>query len=88
MYAIAKISMHATACYSILLSYYQIYFMHTLIFSDFAYELTISPTTLSSPPSGWVLPGNRSVLETMKKIDGKLPVNIKWVLDGSEEFGS
>jgi len=29
-----------------------------------------------------------SVIEAMMKLDGKLPVNIKWVLDGSEEFGS
>jgi acetylornithine deacetylase/succinyl-diaminopimelate desuccinylase-like protein len=29
-----------------------------------------------------------SVLEAMMKLDGKLPVNVKYVLDGSEEFGS
>jgi len=29
-----------------------------------------------------------SVLEAMMKIDGKLPVNVKWLLDGSEENGS
>ena len=29
-----------------------------------------------------------SVLEAMMTLDGKLPVNIKFVLDGSEEFGS
>ena len=29
-----------------------------------------------------------SVLEAMMKLDGKLPVNVKWLLDGSEENGS
>jgi acetylornithine deacetylase/succinyl-diaminopimelate desuccinylase-like protein len=29
-----------------------------------------------------------SVLEAMIKLDGKLPVNVKYILDGSEEFGS